>query len=63
MGSIVVDSSYDGPHLNSDWTLEDPPTALVTMDFVHAMMERFRDQKLVLTAAPLTAVLTSPHLS
>lgn len=43
---MEVDASYDGPHLPS-WNTADGPLSLVTMDFVHAMIDRFRAQKTI----------------
>mmetsp|Transcript_24890 Transcript_24890/g.32425 ORF Transcript_24890/g.32425 Transcript_24890/m.32425 type:complete len:497 (-) Transcript_24890:92-1582(-) len=35
---MEVESSYNGPHIEGD---------VVTLDFVHAMIERFKDQKMI----------------
>jgi serine/threonine-protein phosphatase 5 len=35
---MEVDASYDGPRLEGEE---------ITLDFVHAMIERFKDQKMI----------------
>ena len=37
--TITVDASYDGPRIGDD--------GVVTIDFVRAMVERFKDRKMI----------------